>query len=449
MNQRTGARRGRSGGGPRCRHAHARPGAGRAPSPFRGALPALLLSLLLASPAQARLGEGLRVGESGRLNLGIELDGRYDTMVGFGFFSGGAIRNPGDAIARARGTLSLNAPGPRSNLKLEGQLDWNQYLGLVVDTRVLSYFGANLQASAVFNSDGPLAFELSESFVRSDRTLAPVFGLGVISIHNAAKARVRFRPGGGALELGGSYELLADIFTPQASASRGSSGICTGIDECNPDLASAFNALTHRFGVDGRWKLLPLTALLLNVDTGLRQYPSGSSAVPNVNAVPLRALVGFGTLFSTRLSFTVRGGYNALFFSQADRDPLHTWVALGELGYRFSDSVQARAGYQRGVEPVGGRAIYFASDRGLLELTARFSRLLLTASGAADQVVFGGFDRRDVNLNASARADYHFTEWLRLSLAGAMNWRIASGSPSTGAFSYSREEISLGLATLF
>lgn len=411
---------------------------------------ALALALLCPNDASADWGDGIGVGH-GRMHLGLELDGRYDSQVGHGFFSGRQSPDPADGIARLRGVVKVDAPGPSYKLDLDAKLDWNQYLGLVTGTRPLSYFGADVRGGVVFQGEGPVKFELGGSVVHSDRSATPVFGIGVLSMHNAAHARLRAKPGGGALELMGGYEFFADIFSPQLHPTPGkTSGICEELFECNPDLAAAFNALTHRLGAEVRWMLFPKTGLTLSGDVAFRHYMFGTDySVPNVGAMPVRAQLGFGTFFTPRLSFHVKGGWVGLFLSE-DLETVHTWSGSTELAFRVTQTLRLRGGYRRSVEPVGGGSVWYGMHRGFVDFKAQFSRLVLTAMVSADLVQFGYIARHDVNLGATLRAEYNLAQWIRLTAGAAAHRRISEGDRErTGAFSFNREEISVGVATLF
>lgn len=398
----------------------------------------------------------MRVGP-GRLKLGVETDTRYDSRVGTGIFGGQFgpdpnNPNPADAIARGRGVLDLNVPGTRYKVQARGGLEWNQYLGLVTGTQPLSFFGADLDARAVLNPHGKVALELSENFIRSDRTFNPLFGLGVIGLHNDAKARMRFKPGGGALELGTFYEFRADVYTPQVRPLiAGGTGRCLEQDSCNPDLAAAFNAFTHRVGADARWRFLPKTGLILEADYGSRSYPYEREFVANTPTRPLRAMAGIGTLLSSRWSFLLKGGYMGLFFNEEEDLPTwHDWIGQAEVGLRLTETFHSRLGVRRGLEPVGGAAIFFGENRLYWDFNAQFSRMVVTAQASANLIGFGRVPRTDLNVVAALRLEYHATRWLRLTaMAASFNRFAGVADTQETAFSFNREEISVGLATLF
>lgn len=412
----------------------------------------VLLSLAVSETALAAPGDGVRVGP-GRLRAGAEAGLRYDSQVGSGPFGYGGelvVVNPDDAIVKARAQLQLDVPGRDARLNVTGGFDWNQYLGVSARTEALSFFGADVNGALVVRPEGCVSFELSESFTRSDKTTNPVFGGGVLSMQNTTKARVRVRPGGGALEAGLGYELGANLYSAQLSG-KDTSGICLEDPQCNPDLAPAFNALSHRLAMDAKWRFLPKTGLTLEAYWGLHDYLHGKSFTRNVGAQPLGAALGFGTLLSTKLSFLVKGGYSGLKLDTQGQPFMHNWSALAELGFKATETLQLRLGYTRFFNPVGGEAIYYGTDRGYAEVRTQLSRVVLTASGSVDLVSFGAVDRDDLAFAANLRGEYHFNKWLRLVSTAAFTHRTASNAPENeqSAYTYTRWEASVGLATLF
>jgi hypothetical protein len=425
---------------------------GRGPAVLVAAALALVPALAAAKP-----GDGLRLGP-GRLKLGAELDGRWDSFVGAGQFGlindTRVVKDPGDGIGRARGVFSFDLPGQAFRANFSGLADWNQYLGLVANTRTLSFFGANLAGGMQVNPNGHVSFELSENLSRSDRAVNPVFGLGVIALNNATQARLRFRPGGGAIEAGLSYNFGLQVFSPQVFLGRGEPSLIGCPNEaCNPDLAAAFNSMDNGIGADVKWRFLPKTGVTLEANYGFRTYLFGNEFVPNVPAQPLRIVGGFGTLLNTRLSFAIRGGYQAMFFQNLPDETLHTWLGQAELGFRLTETFQLRGGFQRHFEPVGGTARYFGTNRVYLEFKGQFQRLVLTALGSVDVITFGN-DREDLALALGGRAEYHLNGWLRLTAAlSAISRTSTLGNfefeRGQALFSFTRWEASTGVATLF
>lgn len=411
--------------------------------------------LLVPVAAAARPGDGIRMGP-GRLRLGLEVETRYDSQAGSGIY--GNTTNPADGILVARGSLRLDVPGQKFRANLAGGVDWNNYLGLFTPATGgvsgLSFLGVNLSGGLNVNPEGRGGFDATIGLSRSDRVTNPVFGLGVLGLRATPSVRGRYRPGGGALEFGLSYQFTADIYSRQTLPDDGkNSKLCTAVAECNPDLAAAFNALTNRVGFDAKWRFLQKTGLTFEADYGLRSYMHGREFIAqNEPAQPLRAVLGFGTLLTTRTTFSLRAGYQGMFFETAALPSLHTWIGQLELGYRLTETLQTRGGFLRSFDPVGGSLIYFGNNRLYWDMRAQFSRLVLTAQASVDLVGYGGTSlREDLAFNVGGRGEYNLTNWLRFVLGAGVSTRQVDGVVSTGvsSFTYSRWEITAGVATLF
>lgn len=402
--------------------------------------------------SEARAGDGLKMGP-GRLKLGVEVETRYDSQAGTGIY--GNLRNPGDLIGVARAVAQLDVEGSSTRVNLAGGIDWNEYLGLSTSaTKGLSFLGATLKGGVFFNPAGRVSLELTTDLDRSDRVNNPVFGLGVLGLRNVNRARLRFRPGGGALELGTFYEFAADLYTRQAVPKdpRNPSGLCASDPTCNPDMAAAFNALNHRVGVDLKWRFLPKTGLTLEADYGRRDYAYGSEFFPSTGARPIRALAGIGTLLTTRLSFAVRGGYQGMLFTEEVVPTVHSWLGQAELGYRLTQTFQVRIGFDRSFTPVTSALVYYIDNRGYAEFQAQFSRLVVTAKASGDLISYGaGSARTDLAFTGSLRGEFHAANWLKFMLGAGLSSRAVSsaGAPIEAAYDYSRWELIAGIGTLF
>lgn len=412
---------------------------------------ACALLALAPWPASARPGDGIKMGP-GRLKLGVELETRFDSQAGTGAYT--TVDSPGDLLGVGRGVFQLDAKGQNTTVNLAGGLDWNQYLGLVArGTRGLSFLGADLAGGVYVNPSGKVGLDLTTRLHRSDRVTNPVFGLGVLGLTNENQARVRFRPGGGAIELGASYRFTADIYARQALPNdpRAPSGLCSADPSCNPDLAAAYNTLGHRVGVDAKWRFLPKTGLTLEADYGRNDYTWGSEFTTNVGARPIRALAGFGTLLTTRLSFALRAGYQGMIFVNDALPMLHSWLGQAELGYRLTETFQLKGGFDRSFTPVGGAHVYYVDNRIYGELSTQLSRLVLTARTSVDLIGYGGGARSDLALTGQLRADLHATNWLRFMLGAGGSARAVSGvaKSADSAYDYGRWELIAGVGTLF
>jgi len=402
---------------------------------------ALVLALVGAAPtAAAKLGDGLKMGP-GRLRLGVELEGRFDSLV-VNVQSSTGTTPAGDVITKPRLAAALELPGQSLRANVNASVDWNQYLGaLGADTRTLSFLGANLAGTLVFNPNTPFSVEIGEALQRTDRTSNPVYAVGVLGIHNETSLRARLRPGGGALDLAAGYVFIADIFSNQVSITEGNVSIAK---------AEAGNAYANRVELLGRWRFLPKTGLILDIQGGQRGY--FQSVAGNSGAFPVRAMLGLGTLLTTRLTFALKGGYDGIFLS--GQSSVQTWAAAADLGWLLTETFQVRLGFQRLTEPV---ALYgaYGDMRGFLLFRAQLNRVVLTADASADFIEYAGSGRQDQSIAVNVRGEYNVNDWLRFYAAVAISTRgvkgdtqeATSGSKDFG--NLNRQEISVGVATLF
>lgn len=417
---------------------------------LQGFAPVLVAAVLAWAPAaHAKVGDGFKVGP-GRIRLGLELNGRYDSMAVAGLVGangGGNVASPGDGIGLLRGGFQLDVPWQNVKLNLSGGLDWNNYLSAFADTHAFSFLGANLVGAAAFNPGGAFGVDVAETFNRSDRTNNPLFAVGVLGLSSATKVRAWGKPGGGAIEVAGSYELGVDAYSPQVSA--GTSDLykaCPEDPQCNPLLAAAFNSLLNRVGIDAKWRLLPKTGLTFEANYGWKSYLYGSSLAGTQAASPIRAVLGFGTLLSTRFTFALRAGYGGIVFAGA-APTRHDVIGQAEVGYRVTETLAARVGFLRSDEPVAGASLYYADNRLYADFRGQFNRVVASAIASVDFVSYGGTARFDTNFGAGVTADYNINDWLRLTSRLAMTTRGVSGGPASSDFT--RWEMGLGGAALF
>jgi hypothetical protein len=406
--------------------------------------------LIFPTTGWARPGTGLET-KAGRLRLGVELGGRWDSMAVAGLtgmVGGGATESPGDGIGVVRGRLSLDRAGPRTKLRLTGNLDWNRYLGFQANTTAFSFIGAQAEAAFDWTPGTHGGLTLTESLRRSDRMANPVFTVGVLGLSSTTRARAYAKPGGGALELGGGLETVVDVYGPQVTPGASDNYRDCGQDPlCNPLLAAAYNAVLNRAFVDAKWRVFPKSGFTAEASYGRRSYMYGSFVANTAALRPVRALAGFGTLLSTRTSFAVKAGYGGLAFEDG-RAMVHEWLAQAEAGYQLNEQFSLSGGWVRTNEPVAGANLYFRDERGYVEASAKLTRVTLTGQASTDLVAYGGTPRRDRNVAATGSAEWRTTDWFTLTLRGSVTGReIAGVSPVAAPFT--RWDLGLGAVVWF
>jgi hypothetical protein len=420
----------------------------------RGVAPLAVVAFLAASaivrPAYAALGDGIEFGP-GRLKLGIDVTERYDDAAGAGVVTG----NPSDFITLILGKFLVGVKTDSVYVDFGGGVGWNQYSGAFNHaTQSLSFVSANAKGEIDINRDRPVGFEISEFLNRSDQTTNPVFGLGVLALADVTRARLHFRPGGGAIEIGVSGEVNAGVYDSLIQAASGTT-ICSTDPRCNPSDIHLFNSTAYKAQIDGTWRFLPKTGLMFEVSYQDWTYAASSvgDGQANVPAQPVVANIGFGTLLTTRLSFTIKVGYEGIFFTNTKlASNVQTFDGQVEISYHFTDNAFARIGAARSYTPVAGDSHDFGDNRIYLDGSVKATQALtFNLTGTVDFIDFATSPVRNdqaygVNLNAA----YAATNWLNV-VAGfvfaARNSTIEGSGNST--YSYNRIIANLGLQTFF
>ena len=202
-----------------------------------------------------------------------------------------------------------------------------------------------------------------------------------------------------------------------------------GGPECDPAQVSRFNYSDLRAGFDGRWRFLPKTAVVADVDLNLRDYTNGDTP----NALLLKAKGGLAGLVTPRIAVTAMLGWG----QDLSGGLGGTLLAQVEGSYMVSPTTTLKAGYARTLEPVAAFG-QFRDDRAYLEGQALLGgRLTLRASSALDFLSFFG-DRRDTVFKLDVGPQYQFERWLIGGAGYLLNTRT---STLTGAgINYSRHE---------
>jgi hypothetical protein len=101
-------------------------------------------------------------------------------------------------------------------------------------------------------------------------------------------------PGGGTLDMRGSYQLQAALF-----------------EETN---GAPYSSITHEAGVKNRWRFRPRTALFSDTTLRFINYPNAARASNYLNdSTPLRTRLGVTGLITDRFGALLAAGYGATF----------------------------------------------------------------------------------------------------------------------------------------
>lgn len=350
----------------------------------RGTRAAVVLGVVLASTAfgQVAKAPGLKVGE-GRLHPFFEVDGRFDSLVGY--FTRDTSGQPvasSEFILHFRPGLKFDLDTPSTFVGFNGAGEGLWYTGLLSpSSTTLSRIQANVALDTKFNRDGAVEFDLGDNLVRSDRTQNPALGVGAISLFNNLYLAAPIHPGGRALEVTPKVSWGVEFF--EALQPGLVPGCAPGQLSCDPATVSQSNYSNLNFGLNGRWKFLPKTAVIADVNADWRMYFSNSAA----SKVLFRAQVGLAGLISPRIAVTLLAGYGGDFTNGS----IHTVIGTAEFSYTVTEQSRIAVGYARNVVPVPiiGSMI---DDRGYLRggLALLGGRLQLNAQVSADYFTFLG-----------------------------------------------------------
>jgi len=387
----------------------------------------------VGSSGQYEGSNGIKLGE-GRAHPYFDLELRYDSAAGF--FGGAAGTTPQlkpEAVMHFRPGLRFDLASPSVYLNLDGNVDYLWYTQLITKgSNSASRLQAGVDFSANFNQGGAAELDLGDHFTRSDRTHNVALGVGVLSLYNEALASVPIRPGGKALEIapnvGWSFENFQSISS--VTVPNCSPGDVTCSD---PSQVSQFNYQNVRFGLDGRWRFLPKTAVTLTSQLDSRTYNNAN----NLPATLLKASVGLAGLVSTKVATVVKLGWGQDFRSSGAK----TLVAQLEFNYLVSDVSYAKVGYLRNLEPVPTFGTY-GDDRGYLETRFLFSgRLTFHGYAAFDYLTFYGNSggRKDTNVTLDLGPEYQITKWLIGSVGYLLGVR-GSNTSTAASVNFTRHE---------
>lgn len=367
-----------------------------------------------AAAAPVAGGNGIKVGE-GRLHPFFDLELRFNSA---------AVSTRGDLVPEFlmhfRPGLRLEVPGRVVALNLSGNVDFVWYTALLTDTSSrASHLEGALDLDAAFNASGPVEFRIHDHLQRSDRTTNPALGVGVLSLYNQASVALPIHPGGGALEITPGASFTFEFFEPLIATIPGNA-----VEVTNP---AAFNYTSFGFSLNGRYKFLPKTALVLDASFQLPQFSSGS-------AMLLNATAGISGLISPRVALVAKAGWAHNFTETTAQ----TVVGHVELNYIASQTASVKVGYLRNLNPIAIYSVY-GDDRGYLDGRALFGgRFTLRGYAAFDYLTYYQAGRNpDTNFTLDVGPQYQFTPWL-VGAGGYVLILHTSGVSTAG--SYTRHE---------
>lgn len=375
-------------------------------------------ALVLSAPALAQVARppGFKIGE-GRLHPFLELDGRFDSLVGR--FTPGV--NAAEIVFHFRPRVTFDLENTSTAVNFNGSGEYLWFTGLLTPgSQALSRLHANVALDAKFNRDGLAEVQVGDTLTRTDRTQNPNFAVGVVSLFNNLYLAVPIHPGGRALEVTPRVAWSVEFFEPLLT------GIvvgCTPGTACDPATVPAANYSNLNFGLNGRWKFLPKTALLLDVNADWRTYFSSPGTS---DKVLFRAQAGLAGLITPRIAVTLLAGYGGDFSNGS----IHTVIGNAEFAYSVSDQTRIALGYGRSnvAVPQVGVAM---NDRGYVRggLGLLSGRLLLSAQVSVDHFTFITMPvRNDLLLNLNLGPTFTVTSWFDVGAGYTFSLRTSTNS---------------------
>jgi hypothetical protein len=358
-----------------------------------------------AQPVAGTENNGIRIGD-GRLHPYIDLELRYDSAALVTLNKcGGTATTPGvcgDLVAHVRPGMILNVPDSWVDFSLSGNADFVWFTGLLTKSDTSSsYVGGTANMSAAFNRTGSVEADLTDTFSRSDTPHDPSLGVGVLSLYNEVALAAPIHPGGQALQITPKAAFEVEYFSPIVSS--GPSGV-------SPGYANYRNL---DFELNGRWRFLPKTAVVVDTNFQDRTYVNTG----NAQALLFRAQAGLAGLLSPRVSVVAKAGW-AKDFGQSSGN---AFIGIGELTYLFNAFTTLRAGILRTVEPVSLYGTYtdlrpYVEGRALLmgrlQLHALLAYDLLSYSTPTTALAATNSGRQDNIWSLDLGPQYEVTPWL-------------------------------------
>lgn len=398
---------------------------------------ALALLIAVHAFAQVEQAPGIKIGE-GQLHPFLQLDGRYDSLVGY---FGPNNSASGEIILHVRPGLSFGLDNASTFINFTGSGEYLWYTGLLSPSSTqLSRFQANVALDTKFNRDGAVEVDLGDNLTRSDRTQNPALGVGVLSLYNSVYLQAPIRPGGRALEITPKVNWGIEFFEPLLQGFV--PGCTSGNTACDPLTVSQSNYSNLNFGIAAKYKFLPKTAIILDVNTDWRAY---LNATQNQKFI-FRALAGLAGLISPRIAVTLLAGYAGDFSNGS----LHTVIGNAEVSYTVSEQSRVAVGYNRSFAPVPVYGAY-VDDRGYLRggLGLFGGRLLLNAQLSADYLSYITqpdnplASRNDFILGVSAGPQVFITSWFDVSATYGLTFRTSTAALQS--LNFPRHEVMLRL----
>jgi hypothetical protein len=361
-------------------------------------------------------GPGLKLSNSVVLHGGAAVMGSYDTNVFY------AHSNPvGSFFLTPLAHVDLATLPPQ---RLEGQPEGDQmvdfrlrfaagyraYLSDNQNVKEQSNVDLDGGLNLVINPKGRVKATIADEYVRTVQPQNQEGPGSYIRDYNVASARLDVAPGGGMLAFALGYSFTMDYWEDNLTSLGAGS---------NP------NYYAHSIGLDGKWKFLPKTAVVLNVSQGIVSRPDlVIGGVEHPSSYPLRVEAGLLGQLTYRLSATVKAGYGNSFYQSALGRPspasFNNALVTAELRWQIATTGALTLGFSRNFFDSIWSDFYTDNRVRLRYDHMIYSRILLHLDGGytyrqytgLDSTIWGITSRNDHVLEAHAGVDWRIKEWL-------------------------------------
>jgi hypothetical protein len=377
------------------------------------------------APPQAN---GIKLGE-GRLHASLGVGVGYDTAAGyFAPPMGGTPTLTGDMIVQPNVGLRFGLETPSTLVNFTGTVGYVWYPGITnPSTRELSHVTASVILDTAFNKTGAVEFDIGDILTRSDTSTNTVAGIGLLALYNSAHAALPIHPGGGAIEITPSVAWSVEFFSQLIP------GFLTGCQtdiSCNSDLVPNMNYSDLQFGLGGKWKFLPKTAVVLDSAFNYRTYfnaqaPIGTTVVNTTTNLPglvLHVQGGLSGLVTSHISTLLLIGGAGDFGGSG----LHTVIGQGEVSY-LGQIFTIRGGFVRQLlaMPIFGADI---DNRAYLEGRVTANRFSFSVLGGFDYITYALSTRGDELVSVLANAAYQIASFFSIGISYQLWVRLSSNT---------------------
>lgn len=410
----------------------------------------LFVVFVFSSIANAQMRTGVRYNEGPGVKLtdgvvfhpGVAIEGRYDSNV---LFTDTGLK--GAPYLRLIGHLSIASTSPQrrtdgdggvasSKVKfaLNSSLAYREYFS--DETFVTNQRGLDITAGGNLTWDASRHFSMviTDNFTRTvlarnNLVVAGGDGHVVTQYLNRLGTTLNIVPGGGRLSFALGYAMGLTYFEEEAFDNS--------------------NRLGHELSFQGKYKLLPKTAFIVDVVQQFTGYLASDTA--NVSSMPFSVYGGFIGLFTPRLTALLKAGYGNSFHGSGAS--FGSFIMKGELGYSVGPTIKLKLGYDKTFAD-SIFANYF-SDHSVYGSYDHLigSRFIFHGDIRFINRTFGGFEKVTVSalkqniLTGGLSFDYQIQDWVYvgvgydLQLQSADTALTGGGGSVIGATDYVRHQL--------